>query len=126
MNDNAPSAPAPPGRKRLDNRRPAERIPFRFREMECTALVGLRVLGQAPEGHLVVEMGDVFINAGKDGTDIEALAQTGAVLISLGLQHGVDIRAMQHSIPRLPDGRAGDLIGAAIDAIVAEYYGGGR
>lgn len=111
-------------RRRLANRRPCERIAFEHNGAEWTALVGLRLAGLSDEGSCVAELGDVFITAGKVGSELEATAQTGALLISLAMQHGIDIRVFQRSIPRHPSGRAADVIGAAIDAVVAAYCGG--
>jgi hypothetical protein len=135
MNDNVPQAQTF-GRQRLDDRRPAERVAFSYKGFECSALVGLRLkrkrrrkslaYERTPEGALIADIGDVFIDAGagKVGSDLESIALTGAVILSLGLQRGADIRDFAHSIPRLPDGQPTDIIGAAIDAIVNVYFGG--
>lgn len=124
MNDHIPPAVPGAGRQRLENRRPAERISFLYNNMQCSALVGLRIKGLRPDGALLCEIGDVFIDVGsKIGSDLDAAAQTGALLLSLGLQHGLDIGACQRSLPRHPDGRPTDIVGAAIDAIVMTYGG---
>lgn len=63
--------------------------------------------------------GEVFISGAKAGSELDAVARDGAVLISLGLQHGIPLEAMQKTITRNGDGTASTIVGAVID-IMAE------
>jgi len=40
-----------------------------------------------------------------------------SIIISLALQHGVDINTLRHSITRLNDNSAASIIGAALDLV---------
>jgi hypothetical protein len=60
---------------------------------------------------------EVWINTGKSGEQMETLARDSAVLISLGLQHGVPLSAMQKAIMRDLDGEPTGPIGKLLDLI---------
>lgn len=60
---------------------------------------------------------EVWINTGKSGTQAETLARDSAVLISLGLQYGVPLAAMQKAIMRDADGQPSGPIGKLLDLI---------
>ena len=61
--------------------------------------------------------GEVFIDVAKSGADLQNIAHDAAVVISLALQHGVDVEALQHAITRNSDGAPSSILGVAIDAI---------
>jgi hypothetical protein len=69
----------------------------------------------AEGGHRV---GEVFIAGSKSGTAFEAVARDGAILLSLALQHGVDLDIIKHAITREPDGSASTIVGAVVDKLV--------
>ena len=102
-------------RTRLENRRPNERIEFEHDGQLCTALVGFRADGFEPA--------EVFIEGGKIGSSFHAAARDGGLLLSIAMQHGIDLRVFQLSVTRLDDGRAAGVIGAAIDAVIKAYGG---
>lgn len=62
-------------------------------------------------------LGEVFIVAPKVGSELEATARDGAVLISLCLQYGISLEVMCHAITRNEDGSASTIVGAAIDKL---------
>jgi len=62
-------------------------------------------------------IGEVFVSGAKAGSDVDALTRDGAVLVSLGLQHGVPVDVMQKAITREPDGRPSTIVGAVVDVI---------
>lgn len=64
------------------------------------------------------QLGEVFVSGGKSGQDDEALARDGAVLISLGLQHGVPLGIMGGAITRNQDGSPSSIIGAVLDQLL--------
>jgi ribonucleoside-diphosphate reductase alpha chain len=43
-------------------------------------------------------LGELFLDAGKDGTTLQSNAETAAILVSLLLQHGVAPDTIRHSI----------------------------
>ncbi len=45
-------------------------------------------------------LGEVFINGGKSGEVVEAIARDGAVLLSLALQYGADLSNIRSAITR--------------------------
>lgn len=65
--------------------------------------------------------GDVFINSGKSGEQLEAIARDGAVLLSLALQHGVPLTTIGGAITRNETGEPSTLIGAIVDKLVKDY-----
>ena len=85
-----------PKRRRLPNRRPAitETLEVEGQRVEVT-------IGFAPETSAVSEM---FLAAGKTGSTLDGLLSDAAVVISIGLQHGVTPAALAKSIGRLPVG----------------------
>lgn len=62
-------------------------------------------------------MGEVFINGGKSGEMVEAIARDGAVMTSLALQHGVTIDTMLHAITRNSQDEPQSIVGAVIASL---------
>ena len=73
-------------------------------------------IGRYPDGRI----GEVFINTDKIGTAADVLARDSAVLISLALQHGIEVSAMRHALTREINGDASGPIGKLLDLIDAE------
>ena len=67
-------------RRILPQRRPAVTFNLRFWNQPFTVTVGFYPDGTA---------GEVFIDGGKTGQDIQSTARDAAVVLSLALQHGV-------------------------------------
>lgn len=63
--------------------------------------------------------GEVFLEAGKEGTDVQVLARDSAVLISLLLQYGCPISHMRSAISREMNGAPQGEIGHILDVIEA-------
>ena len=119
-----------PTRQRLPNRRPAvtETLEVEGQRVEVT-------IGFAPETGAVSE---VFLAAGKTGSMLDGLLADAAVVISVGLQHGVPPAALAKSVGRLPNGsitpadldqplsgrRPASLIAAALDLAQSLNSGG--
>src|SRR5262245_54973656 len=70
-------------------------------------------LGRYPDGSI----GEVFIGGAKAGSEVEAVARDGAVLLSILLQHGVPLEVVQHALTRDGDGSAATIIGAVVDRL---------
>jgi hypothetical protein len=65
-------------------------------------------------------VGEVFIDGAQSGSEMEGVTRDGAVLISLGLQHGVPLETMKHATSRDRNNDATTIIGAVVDRIL-EY-----
>ena len=78
-------------RRVLPQRRAAETFHLRFWNQSFTVTVGFYADG-AP--------GEVFIDGGKTGQDIQSTARDAAVVLSLALQHGTPIETIRHAVTR--------------------------
>jgi hypothetical protein len=95
-------------RRRLENRRGATVFAFEHASQRYRAHVGF-----FPDGKLA----ELFIDASKPDSAIDALAADAAILISLLLQHGATLSEIGHALRRTSNGTAASLIGTAIDAM---------
>lgn len=62
-------------------------------------------------------LGEVFINGGKSGEQVEAVARDGAVLLSLALQHGVGLETIAKAVTRDGQGAPSSIVGAVVDCL---------
>jgi hypothetical protein len=95
-------------RKRLPNRRGAIAFELNHAGHRFRAHVGCFSNGSP---------GELFLDAAKQNSGLDALAADAAILISL--QHGSTAAASGHALRRSPDGMAASLIGAAVDRLSA-------
>lgn len=93
-------------RRILPQRRSAETFQLRFWNQPVSVTVGYYDDG-AP--------GEIFIDAGKSGQDVQSTARDAAVVLSLALQHGTTVDTIQHALTRLGDGSAASILGVVID-----------
>ena len=98
-------------RRRLQQRRGAivvelERAGHHFRMQ----------IGCFPDGAL----GEVFLDATKQNSALDAFAADAAILVSLLLQFGVSPAEIGHALRRTPSGESASLIGAVVDLLCAE------
>ena len=111
-------------RVRLPNRRPGETFEFRHAYPGLWPLIVTATIGRNPEDGRIME---VFVNLVRTeestwgGTDkqINVDAHDAAVILSIALQHGVDIDEIGHALLHGEDGVAHGFIGALIDAVKA-------
>ena len=61
--------------------------------------------------------GEVFINGGKSGEQVEAIARDGAVLVSMALQHGVSLDTIRHALTRDSQDQPSSTIGVVVDRL---------
>jgi ribonucleoside-diphosphate reductase alpha chain len=61
--------------------------------------------------------GEVFINGGRSGEQVEAIARDGAVLVSMALQHGVSLDTIKHAITRDGQDAPQSIIGVVVDRL---------
>ena len=62
-------------------------------------------------------IGEVFINGGKSGEQVEAIARDAAVILSIALQYGADLANFKSAITRDALGQAQSIIGVVIDCM---------
>ncbi|MGU3495916.1 hypothetical protein ACLBXM_17890 [Xanthobacteraceae bacterium A53D] len=58
---------------------------------------------------------ELFMNAGKVGTSLDAMTRDASILLSLLLQHGVKMEDIRPAMTRNGDGRASGPVGAFLD-----------
>jgi len=68
------------------------------------------VANRLPDGKL----GEVFIDAGKTGSDADIVADEAAVLVSLALQYGTPLSTIRAALPKLADGKPAGPMGQAL------------
>ena len=95
-------------RRTLPQRRAAETFDLRVWSQTFTITVGFYADGT---------MGEVFIDGGKTGQDIQSITRDAAVVLSIALQHGTPIETLRHAITRNDFGAAASILGAIIDCI---------
>jgi hypothetical protein len=98
-------------RRRLSQRRNAIAV-----ELEHAGHRFRMQVGHFPDGTL----GEIFLDAIKQNSTLDAFAADAAILISLLLQHGVLPEAIGHALRRTPNGAPASLIGAVVDLIANE------
>jgi hypothetical protein len=98
----------------LPNRRYADTMGFEWMNKRHTITVGYYMPSK--------KMAEVFINMNKaqSGTELEAIARDGAILLSIAFQHGCDISTIHHAITRTQQGEPCTVIGAVVDRMVKE------
>ena len=95
-------------RRTLPQRRAAETSNLRFWNQSFSVTIGFYVDGTP---------GEVFIDGGKTGQDIQSTARDAAVVLSLALQHGTPIEAIRHAVTRNGAGEAASILGATVDCL---------
>jgi hypothetical protein len=70
-------------------------------------------VGYFPDG----AVGEVFLDATKQNSMLDAFAADAAILLSLLLQRGATPAEIGHALLRGPDGTAASLVGAVIDRL---------
>ena len=96
-------------RTRLPNRRNAIAFGFQHGHQSYRAQVG-----HFPEG---IGIAELFLDAAKPDSTLDAFAADAAILISLLLQHGASVAEIGHALRRCPNGEPASLIGAVIDQL---------
>ncbi len=114
-----------PTRTRLPNRRLSHLETLEVGGQVITACIGFDPVTNQPR--------EVFLNGGKEGSQVDALVADAATVISVALQFGVPVAALAKSVGRVPNapttvaaldrlvsgGRPASLIGAALDLLIA-------
>ncbi len=97
-------------RARLVNRRASENLTF-----ECNGLHYVCTFSRLPNG----ELGELFINNAKQGSQSDNNARDAAITCSLALQFGAPLDVIRHALLRDSTGRASTPLGEALDRIAA-------
>jgi hypothetical protein len=97
-------------RRTLPQRRACETFEISFGGLARSHTI---TLGFYEDGGL----GEVFINGGKSGEAVEAIARDGAVILSLALQYGAEIENIKSAITRDGQGEPSSIIGAVLDQL---------
>jgi hypothetical protein len=97
-------------RRTLPQRRSCETFEIDFGGLARSHTI---TLGYYDDGAL----GEVFINGGKSGEAIEAIARDGAVILSLALQYGAELDNIKSAITRDAQGAPSSIIGAVLDQL---------
>ena len=95
-------------RRVLPQRRAAETFDLRFWSQNFTVTVGFYP-DETP--------GEVFIDGGKSGQDVQSTARDAAVVLSLALQHGTPIETIRHAVTRGASEEPASIVGAVVDFI---------
>ena len=95
-------------RRVLPQRRAAETFDLRFWNQPFTVTVGFYADGTP---------GEVFIDGGKTGQDIQNIARDAAVVLSLALSTVSPSRTIRHAVTRSGTGEAASILGAIIDML---------
>ena len=97
-------------------------VPTR-RQSEILSFVheGIRFYGQVsylPDGTPC----EIFVDGGKPGTAVQAVARDSAVAVSLALQHGTPLETLREAMTRDEQGAAAGPIGAFLDVLAGERH----
>lgn len=60
---------------------------------------------------------EVFISGTKAGSEVEAIARDGAVLLSIAFQYGVPLDIIRGAVTREQDGKPSSIIGTVVDQL---------
>jgi len=98
-------------RRRLPMRRMAVALELEHRGHRFRLQAGAYVDGT---------LGEVFLDAAKQNSALDAFAADAAILISLLLQYGASPAEIGHTLRRAPNGEPASLIGAVVDRLRVE------
>jgi hypothetical protein len=85
---------------------------FRFQIERVTYAAGV---GRTPPPD--ERVAEIWLDAGKVGTSLAALANDAAIMASLLLQYGCPLEVIRKALTRNPDGSAGGPVGHVLDEI---------
>jgi hypothetical protein len=95
----------------LPTRRESDRIKFEFSGIKYYGTIGYNREGQISE---------IFLQAGRIGSGIEAIARDTAVAASLAFQYGCPVDVMRNAVTRLDDKSPAGPLGEFLDMIATE------
>jgi hypothetical protein len=95
-------------RKRLPNRRAAIALELEHQGQRFRCQAGFYDDGA---------IGEVFLDAAKQNSAVDAFGADAAILISLLLQHGASLAEIGHALRRAPNGAPASVIGQVVDEL---------
>lgn len=101
-------------RERLPDRRHNRTFKFEHSGHRYFGTVGFYPLHTMPWMPDLNRPAEVFLDAGKPGTDLQHMARAGAVFLSLALQYGCPINVIRDALPVLEDGSSTDPFGTLL------------
>jgi ribonucleoside-diphosphate reductase alpha chain len=96
-------------RMRLPNRRPNETF-----ELQVDGLRYVCTVGRFQNGSI----SELFLSNCKPNSQADIAARDAAIVLSIAIQHGVDLETIRRSLSRDSHNRANGLLGAALDRIL--------
>ena len=104
-------------RTRLSNRRGTQVLEFQtLPRMNTNPIAYTAGLGFFPDGRLA----EVFLQAGKAGTDLAIQSQETAIAVSFALQFGCSVDVMRAAMPRTQNGEPEGAIGMLLDILAKD------
>lgn len=101
-------------RQRLPNRRGSEVLDFEtFQRGSAPPIRYNATIGYFRDG----SPAEVFLRAGKAGTDISIQSQETAIAVSFALQFGCPVELMRQAMPRTAEGAPEGAIGMLLDIL---------
>jgi hypothetical protein len=96
-------------REILPSRRANETLSFETRD----GIAVLVTVGFAPDGRIA----EIFLNADRANSMLDALLSDAAIIVSIALQHGCTVRQLAHAVKRDARGLASSVLGAVLDRV---------
>jgi hypothetical protein len=106
-------------RRVLPQRRHVETFELTFGNVRGTFRVSVGYFEERPP---FLTPAEVFITAPKAGSEHEATARDGAVLLSIALQYGVPLEVVRHAVTRSGSGFPGSVLGAVVDMLALKKF----
>lgn len=100
-------------RTSLPNRRASDTVSFTVQRDGCPPQDYVATIGYYPDG----SVGELFIRAGKAGSDVSISTNETAIAVSMALQHGTPLETIRKAMPRTSDGRPEGAIGTLLDLL---------
>lgn len=100
----------------LPTRRESDRIKFEFSGIKYYGTIGYTVISGESR------ISEIFLQAGRIGSGIEAIARDTAVAASLALQYGCPVDVMRNAVTRLDDKSPAGPLGMFLDLVVDEAH----
>lgn len=102
-----------PVRRLLPARRHSETFDLDFMTLRDPVTV---TVGYYPDG----TVGEVFIDAGKAGAQIEAIARDSAIILSHALQYGAPLEGIAKALTRDDQNAAQTIVSATVDRLMRD------
>jgi hypothetical protein len=100
-------------RTRLSDRRESTTFAFECRQCRCLATVS-----HFPNG----ELAEIFLSAGKIGSDLDLAAKDSAVVVSIALQYDVPLDVIRKALLQDAQGGASGPLGTALDRVAESAH----